>query len=215
MKRSVLILIVCLLGSFAVRSENEDTKPLFGLRAGLDLEIPGKWHNQGGSVKMFRCGYGVNIGGVCNMYLAKGFYLEPGVSLFYQRYSYDDIYIDEDQTDKDPKIDKFGVRIPVMVGYDINLSEKSSISVYTGPEISYAFAGKYHFNKPELWGDLTTVSLFSTYRRFDLAWKVGIGLPIGRSVVGIDAAFGLTDLMKNPDISFRENRVTLSLTRFF
>lgn len=202
------------------QSEEENSRPLWGVRAALDINLPGKWHGDAGSVKMFRHGFGGTLGAVCNVYLGKGFYLEPGVSLFYDTYSYYDLTLGADPDDmsttvSDPPIYKIGLRIPVVAGYTFDISDRFSMAVYTGPELSYAFAGgiRHTDNIPDA-APLSPFGKEGGQRRVDCAWKVGIGFPFSSWMFSVDAAFGMTDLLKS-DMSFRENRVTLGLTRYF
>lgn len=216
MKRHLIIaLLVCVVGILNGHAEEEETNraPMFGIKAAFDVNIPGDWHNDGGSVKMYRNGKGFTLGGVCNVYLGKGFYVEPGVSFFYDSYSYCDLKI-SDKDIETPSLYKTGLRIPAVVGYSFNLSESFSMSVYTGPEFNWAMGGKIRVKNRDLVGDFPD-SLFGNFqRRVDCAWKFGIGVPYNGFLISIGASIGMTDLMKNPDISFRENRVTIGLTYY-
>ena len=166
---------------------------------------------------MYRHGYGANIGGVCNVWLGKGFFFEPGVSLYYDSYSFKDLIVDggpNSDSDKDPRLYKIGVRIPLVAGYDWQTGDRFSLSFFTGPELNYSFAGKYVFHNKEVWGDMSD-NPFLDQRRLDCAWKIGVGVPLNGFMISAEAAIGITDLMKNPDLSFRENRFTIALTRYF
>lgn len=203
-------------GAGAQEAGEVNTAPMFGIRAAFDINIPGDWHNSSGSVKMYRQGYGVTLGGVYNVYLGRGFYLEPGVSLFYDSYSYDDLELMADSgapLHVDPSQYKVGLRVPVVAGYSFDVSDKLSMSVYTGPELSWAFGGGIRVKNKELKDELP--GLFDGFhRRVDCAWKIGLGVPYNGFLICMDAAIGMTDLMKNPNISFRENRVAVSVTYY-
>lgn len=220
MKRSFLILLLSSLISFCAVAQDEvksDTRPIFGAKIGFDINIPGDWHNNSGSVDMYRQGYGVTLGGVCNIYLGKSFFLEPGVSLFYDQYSYKDMTISaegDDFVNVDPKVNKYGVRIPIVVGYAFAINDELSFSVFTGPEFNCAFAGKYTLPHQYSHYEFPT-NPFDTERRFDCAWKIGLAVPLSYFQIGFDTAIGISDLMKSSGISFRENRVTVSVTYYF
>lgn len=223
MKRFQLLVTIALLLSglnLKAYAEEEYTKPLFGIKAAVDLNLPGKWHGDGGSVKWFRHGFGGTLGGVCNVYLGRGFYLEPGVSLFYDTYSYYGFVIPDgagNHIESDPSIYKLGLRVPVVFGYEINAGERFAMTVFTGPELSYAFAGNTRLKHKNLIDDHHLLDLFGKHgyqRRVDCAWKVGIGFPADAWYISLDAAFGLTNLLKS-DMTFRENRLTLGVTRYF
>lgn len=217
MKRVILILTLAtlFLCPRLAAQESEDTAPMWGVRAAFDMNIPGDWHINGSNVKMYNHGYGGTLGTVCNLYLGRGFYLEPGVSLFYDSYSYSDLSV-IDATGNisavDPSLYKFGLRVPVVAGYSFGIG-RGTMSVFTGPELSVALAGKVRLDDNEEDFDL---SLFGPkgQNRFALSWKVGIGVPLGSWFVSIDASLGVTDVYRS-EISFREHRVSVGLTKYF
>lgn len=202
-----------------VADDGDDTRPMWGIRAALDINIPGDFHGDAGNVEMFRHGFGGTLGAVCNIYLGHNFYLEPGASLFYDTYSYKNVVFGMTESSagcQDPGIYKFGLRIPVVAGYSFNVTDQFAMSVFTGPELSYALAGDIKIkNREEL--DLEDIHLFGKYahqRRVDCAWKVGVGFPVDEWFVSVEGVFGLTNLNRI-DMSFRENRCAIALTRYF
>ncbi len=221
MKRFLIItLIACLAGIFNASAESDanNTAPMFGVRAAFDVNIPGDWHNDNGATRMYRNGYGVTLGGVYNIYLGKGFYFEPGVSFFYDSYSYDNLKITDDNgylKSENPSLYKLGLRIPLTVGYSFNISDRFSMSVFTGPELSWALDGKIKVKNRELIGTFPDKLFGDFQRRLDCAWKIGFGVPYNSFLISIDAAIGMTDLLKNKNVSFRENRVSVGMTYYF
>lgn len=221
MKRFLIItLIAFLAGIFNAEAESDatDTAPMFGVRAAFDVNIPGDWHNDSGAAKMYCNGYGVTLGGVYNIYLGKGFYFEPGVSFFYDSYSYDDLKITDDNgylKSENPSQYKLGLRIPLVAGYTFNISDRFSMSVFTGPELSWALGGKIKVKNKELTGILPDKLFGDFQRRLDCAWKIGVGVPYNSFLISIDAAIGMTNLLKNKNVSFRENRVSVGMTYYF
>ncbi len=218
MKRHLIIaLLVSLVGVFSAKAQTEDTdtKPMFGIKAAFDINIPGNWNVSDGSVKMFRQGKGFTLGGVYNIYLGKGFYVEPGLSYFYDSYSYYEMKITDSAgnvVSEDPSLYKTGLRLPVVAGYSFGLTDNYSMSVFTGPEFSWAIDGKIRVKHK---GEFPDKLFDGAQRRVDCAWKIGLGIPYNGFFISMDAAIGLTDLMKNPDLSFRENRVAVALTYYF
>lgn len=218
MKRKTLVTIFALLVG-ALYGFAQNNTVIWGVKASVDAELPSKWHGAGGSFSMYRPGCGFSIGGVSNIYLGKNFYLEPGLSLAYSQYRYKDLSFMDSQgiiRESDPKIYKWGFQIPVVVGYTIDLWEKSVLNVFTGPQIRYAFAGKIAFKDKELANDANEyINLWNGQRRFDLSWKVGVGVPVINDLqISLEADLGITDLLKS-DLSFRENRLGLCATYYF
>ena len=217
MKRKILLYILTLmLGT--VYGFAQDNPVIWGIKASVDAELPSKWHGDGGGVTMYRPGYGFTVGGVSNIYLGKNFYFEPGISLAYSQYRYKDIeFSDSDGVirETDPKIYKWSLQIPLVVGYTIDLSDEYSLNVFTGPQVRYAFAGGISFKNKEIAEEADEyVNLWNGQRRFDLSWKVGVGIPINNFQISLEADLGITDLLKN-DMSFRENRVGVGVTYYF
>lgn len=217
MKRNITLLLLCILLCVAGASSQKSDRVLWGAKVNANIELPGKWRfDNGGSAKMYKPGFGVDLGAVCNIYLGSGFYLEPGLDLFYEGYRYDDIYINLGQK-TNPKVTKFGMRLPLVAGYTFNLSDRMGLSIFTGPQLSYAFAGKVSVEGNfDLGEDFPDDGLFGPtgQNRLDCAWKVGVGFPVDSYMLSLEADFGLTDLQKGP-VKFRENRVGLAFTYYF
>ena len=88
------------------------------------------------------------------------------------------------------------------------------MTVFTGPELNIALKGRAKV--PDIQDKEIGWDLFSEggQHRFDLAWKVGVGFPIGNFLVSVDGSIGITDLQSG-DVSFRENRASVGLTYYF
>ena len=222
MKRFVAIFAFacCMFGAMA--QNDTDTRPMWGVKAAFDLNLPGKWYGDAESVEMYRHGFGGTIGAVCNLWLGHNFYLEPGVSLFYDTYSYKGVVFSDDDTgnndESDPSLYKVGIRVPVVAGYSFIVGKGLAMSVFTGPDMSYAFAGKVKLKNPELAGQENGLDLFGRYgtqRHIDCAWKLGLGWQMYDSWrISLEGAVGMTDLLRS-GMTFRENRLYVALTRYF
>lgn len=220
MKRILIALVAAVCSLTAVMGQESEKTVIWGVRAGIDVNIPGKWHGNGASVDMFKNGCGFTAGAVCNVWLGRAFYLEPGLSLFYDTYSFDDLILADnagEPAQSDPSLYKVGLRLPVMVGYSFNIAQRLLMSVYTGPELSYAFGGKVRLDENVDTNDIDTAfDLFGPggQRRLDCAWKIGVAAPIGPISMSLDCALGLTNLNRS-EMSFREYRVTVGATYYF
>ena len=215
-KLKILIIGLVLFCSNLNVLPNDNNQVLWGLKASIDAELPGKWHGENISVQMYHPGVGFTIGGVSNIYLGKNFYFEPGLSFFYSQYKYDLIIGIENLYDyKDPNLYKIGFQVPLTFGYTIDFSDKFAIDVFTGPQLRYALGGKVVIKDTDIKELLdNSLDLWEVQRRFDCSWKVGLGLPINQFTLSLEADIGITNLLKN-DITFRENRLGLGLTYYF
>lgn len=210
--RRIIPLLITMLSAFPLMAEG-----LWGAKASLDINMPGKWKVGDTSTKLYKTGFGFSLGGVYTGYVTDNLFVEPSLSLFYDTYSCD-FFIQEGDgfAEEKPVTYKFGMRIPVVVGYTFDITDDFSISVFTGPELDYAFAGRNRFKSKVLTENVGT--LFGKedgmQRRFSCAWKGGFGFPFYDWRIDIEAAVGLTDVIVGP-ASMKENRLSISLLRFF
>lgn len=223
MKRlAITLLIVMMMCQAHIYADKyEYGGPTWGVKAMLDINVPGKWKVNGESMKMYRKGLGGSVGAVCNLYLTDNIFIEPGASLYYDTFASTGFVIsDEEPSEKaEPSAYKIGLRIPVVIGYTFDITDNFSLNIYTGPELSYSFGGGYRIKQSQK--DLIDgLSLFGNdgnkgeLRRFDLGWKGGIGFPFDNWMISFEAAVGLTDVINGP-ISMKDNRINIGLTRYF
>lgn len=213
MKRVLLVLtlaVLCVTGLSA--QALEQNKPaVFGVRIGADLNLPSSVNFPEFKMKSFKPGGGVSLGAVVYMPMIQNFYIQPGVSVYYDTFK-SDLGVMDDNVDVQSYYDnayKIGFRIPVLFGYKFNFTETVRMMVYTGPEFNVSFAGHYTGK------ELPKLTLFEEQRRFDLAWNIGLGFPVNDFMISVDGSFGLTDLYKASPVSYHENRLTVGLTYFF
>lgn len=214
---------VCRAQSTEVEAEEESTTlktVIWGIKANLNAELPSKWRNSLISEKMFNSGFGASVGCLANVYLGKNFYFEPELALFYEGYSYDvmaEVAPNSPYVNAGPTVTKLGLRLPLMVGYYINISDSWGLDVFTGPQLSYAFYGHASASNESVKENYDLMHVFSgayAQRRFDLGWKVGVGFPVEHFLISLEADLGITNQMKQT-WTMRENRVSLGVTYYF
>ena len=200
MKQIIFIILSFLALTPAAISAQQYSDPVrmgWGIRANIDINVPGHFRTNGESLKRSSSFIGQQY-------------------IFYDTYRYDNIVISAepsgDKSTVDPAVRKLGIRIPLHFGYNLDFWEKAAVAFYTGPQFDYSFYGNVSTPDDIDWGEPHSGDLFGPYnqRRFDIAWKVGLGLPMNHWYVGLEAAFGLLDLMRT-DVTFHENRVSLTL----
>ena len=221
MKYNLFIVLLILSATWLGKGVLAENHVEWGMKLALEGELPGKWKNEMASVTMFKPGIGVNIGGVAHIHIGRKFYFEPSLSLFNSSYKYKDLIIsnaDDSVTESDPKLTKWGVQLPLVIGYEIDFSDRFGLTIFTGPQMRFAFAGKIDIKNKTLkedFGNYFDLWGINGQRRFDLSWKVGGGvpIPIRDCVFTLEADFGITDLLKD-GMSFRENRIGLGFTKY-
>lgn len=213
----IFCLIITNIFAHAQIIEQGEHNPTWGVRAAFDVNIPGNVHSKVFNDKMFKAGVGGALGAVCNIYLGGKFYLEPALSLYYDTYAYHNLTIAGiGYEETDPAVYKIGLRLPVVAGYSFSVSDRLSIAPFTGPELSYAFAGDIRIKNRDSF-DLHGNLLFGeigSQRRIECGWKIGLAFFTGPWSFNIDATIGMTNLMKN-GTTFRENRASVNITRYF
>ena len=214
------ILLFCSTMGYALEEDGSYKRVIWGIKGNLNAELPSKWKAAHESYQAYNSGFGVSAGGLANIYLGHYFYLEPEVALFYEGYSYNNIKAvapNSPSVNAGPNINKIGIRLPVVVGYFFNISEKWGLNVFTGPQFSYAFYGKARSDNEEIKNDKDLMSVFNgqyAQRHFDASWKIGVGFPVEHFLISLEGDIGISDMLKNT-YSFRENRVSLGITYYF
>lgn len=226
MKKIFLFLVIFAFGSLYAFSQDEEQPSnrtvVWGIKANLGAELPSKFSKDDNlKPNKFNSGFGASIGGLANVYLGKNFYFEPEIALFYEGYSYDNVRPvapNSPSVNVGPTIHKFGVDLPLNIGYFINISEKWGLNVFTGPKLSYAFYGNSKSSAKE---DPQIPELLHVFKgpyaqnRFGLGWDIGIGFPVENFMISLEADLGITDMMKGKSLNMRENLLSLGITYYF
>lgn len=187
----------------------------WGIKATLNAELPTKWYGEHKSVRMFNNGIGFTIGVLTDISLGKNFYFEPNISLFMSQYRYD-LIIQYNNTEN-PKLSKYGIEIPAVFGYNLKFNDKCILKIFTGPQIRYACTGKIGMKDNQQREEYEDLLLWSSNRRFDFSWKLGIGVPIKRFIISAETDFGITDLYKDSSLTgstkwrYHENRIGIGI----
>lgn len=191
--------------------------PSWGLRASLDLSCPGRWkiNNPETKFDMFGTGAGVNVGVTYYHPIGRGLFVQPGLGFFYDTMDadtplagFDDIAPAETL---DAWVGTWGLHIPLMAGYRIDLTPSSAIFLSTGPQLEIGFNAHLSADMPE--GSSLAGELYDTLlRRFDCQWKIEAGVALSYNYyIGASAAFGLVNLSKHSTMSsFHRNLVQVT-----
>lgn len=188
---------------------NPDNAPYFGARIGVDIT------STSGADDMYNNGAGFTIGAVYNIPLWQNLYFEPGISLFYDTFGMEIL------SSADPampmmlngSIRNFGMRIPLVAGYNFDFTDNVRIAPFTGPQINFNITAKEHWD--EINGQETPAggSIFGEYgfKRFDLQWVIGVGVSYKKYYVSLSGGIGLTKARSLSYDNFRRNTVNISL----
>lgn len=179
-----------------------------------DSTIPGKWNDE---VSVFKSGGGVSLGMDYTLLLPKQFLFEPGFRLYYDTFCYDDLPILGDGLyggeTISPQVRKTGLRIPLLVGYKLDIFKDGSLYLSTGPELSFGFSARTKVDKA--YTHVFEENLYARMmRRYDLAWNIRGSIVLNSFRVDVTGAFGLLDVMKT-DVSMHEYRLSIGIGYIF
>lgn len=83
MRKSIKTIAASLVVAIAALAPAQSHAIDFGIRAGLDVTVPGSIKSNGASVDMFKAGCGFHAGVVADIDLVSNLFLEPGMYLVY------------------------------------------------------------------------------------------------------------------------------------
>lgn len=214
MKRAIIAALT-LLG---VMASNAAEPVRFGVKAQWDLSIPST------SLSTLGEGSGVAAGGLVNVPVWKGLYVEPGVDFFYNTMdiSYIDFMVNGKEPGPNGYIGNTGLRVPLAVGYKFSLAEGMDFSVFTGANLNMGFDMKAHFNSGEiLHPDVkSTVDLYNgDVKKFDAQWLVGVRFHyLDNFFADISGGIGLNNINKGkifPNHHIRRNTFSIGVGYMF
>lgn len=199
MKKLFCILAATTLLSLGATAQ---TSGHFGVRVGGEIACPGDISQDGVGVDAFSVGGGIEFGVVYTAPISTGFYIEPGLKLYYNQYSFN-----KDVIDADASIRKFGMRIPVQAGYRFGLTDEIGLHVFTGPELEIGFSAKEHQGSysESLYGE------DGGMKRVDLLWSIGAGVSYKHFFYAVSGSLGMLNMLSDSDAKFHENRVTFTI----
>lgn len=217
------------LVSFAQHNgmDNNNNKSYFGLRLSIDASIPTdvnyRINNLSLSTEMFGTGGGVSVGAIYNIPVVANLFIEPGVDLYYHTNSINipNFFGDENASNTDymsRSLRKFGMRIPVMIGYHYDFDSTLSAAFFTGPVLNIGFSNDYYLTTVET-DDVKfhySGSMYDTMKRANFSWRIGFGVNFFNNYyVGISGDIGMLNMMKNNStkdhIKMHENGFQLTL----
>ncbi len=195
---------------------NPNNKPYFGLRATLDVPTPCNFNlndyedHYTLSKKVFDAGVGFSVGGVYNIPIVANFYIEPGLSFYYNAMpiktdDIDDILDELEEVGGElvcHSVRQSGMRIPVAFGYHFDFTRDFNVAVYMGPVINLGFSMDYYIKAKVK--DVEVKETGSMYKaenpddddrfnRFNLDWRIGVGVNYKNFFGGLSGDIGMTN----------------------
>lgn len=197
----------------------------YALRVQAGALIPGDFKYPGTdreNDRMYNDGVLLGLGGVARVGLGSHLYLEPSLNIWYSHYGYHNLVISADGTlegQHDPKINAFGLTLPLVLGYTFEVGDAFAFSIFTGPEATFWGAAKA---KTDLIPDedrniLGSMSLLGTQRRWEMGWKFGVAVPYDRYELTIAGSLGMTNVLRPSGAGAKEHmdRFLVGLGMYF
>ncbi len=184
----------------------------YGVRAGLNISNIGGEYGPDSDDKLdFDSRTGFHIGGIVDIPITNGFYVQPGL-LFTTRgakdsHSYSEEGYSEEET---TKYKPMYLEIPVLASFRADVSQSVNVQVNVGPHFAFGLGGngKYEYSDSEGHSDSNKIPFFGEstsddegmpnrcgMKRFDLGLTFGAGVTIKKHYyVGIAYDLGLTNM---------------------
>lgn len=193
-----------------------EKKVTIQIRGGMNISNLSAWDNHYDNYDNATAKVGFNIGGIVDISLGKGLYLQPGLILTSKGAKIDRIDWDNDGY-MDAEMNAVYLQVPFYLGYKFAFSNGYNLGVSAGPYFAYGIAGKTTLtqrgNRYEL--SENTFQNNGLWNRPDIGLGMETQFELKRVVfiLGIDAglakAWNRQMLTHNMDV--RNNNVYLSV----
>lgn len=169
----------------------------YGVRVGLNIsDISGKY----GSKKAddFNARAGFQFGGVVDLPITNGFYIQPGLSFTTRGARYKETYGDAKAIEK---YRPMYLQIPVLASFRADVSDNLNVQVNVGPHFAFGLGGKAvseyagETEKYPFFGESTENESHFGAKRFDCGLTFGAGVTfMEHYYVGIAYDLGLVNM---------------------
>ncbi len=189
---------------------NPANKGYFGVRVAADITCPGKITYEHVGVDAYKNGGGIEFGGIYNAPIVANLFIEPGLKFYYDTYSAKKDLLESNSQSLTMK--KFGMRIPVMVGYHFDFTSDTKVSIFTGPELEIGFSAKECLKENSVSISESVYGEDGGMNRADLSWAFGAGVTFNKFYIGVSGTVGMLNMLKDGDgMKFHENRAAITL----
>lgn len=181
-----------------------------GVQAAMEITVPSN---------AYKTGTGLSLGPVYRIPLSKGIFFEPGVLFTYSAMNTKELIRIGDDALFEGSAKKYGLRLPLRLGYSFDPLDILSVGVYTGPELNFNISARQTLD-PNFALDppvpRRSINLFDHgWKHVDLMWGFGLSFRIAQNYhVGISGGVGITPLAKfgNKDKKVRIHRNIVAIT---
>lgn len=213
-RKLILVSTVLCFTLFGIQARGRDDTPVFGVRLAMDVNFPTGKNN------MYNTSAGFSVGGVARWNLPENFFIEPGINFTYSAMSAKDLSSFDDDYFYQGAAKFYGLRIPVNLGYALNINRQTELAFFTGPYIHLNFSARQsllpNMSAPDRLPD-KNINLFNNgWKKIDAGWGLGLSLTFARCYyVGLSGGVSFTPLAvygnKDKKIRIHRNMVAVTL----
>ncbi|MDO4320811.1 MAG: outer membrane beta-barrel protein [Bacteroidales bacterium] len=214
MKKRTLAAYSLLAAASLAMSATAQTAGPVESRAGIDLSyelaIPS------GSRGAWDTGSGVTLAGLYKWYFAPRWTFTPALAAYYNTMGAD--YMVADNTVYDSTIKNFGLRLPLMIGFDVVQNDNLIFTVATGPWVNFNLYARQNA-MPDALAEVPvppSVNLFNHgFKRVEGLWGIALNATFSdHYTVGITSSVAFTPLANygNHDNKLRIRRNTIAIS---
>lgn len=209
--KKLFITAIMAIASLSAISQTTNEKPegYWGIRASIDVTVPGDLTSGKVAADVFSSGGGFSAGAVYNAPLNRHFYIEPGAQLYYKATCIDGDLLPNGMSGS---FREFGLRIPVMVGYRFYF-EKCNLAIFAGPEFTIGISGREHASyKSGSTKASESVNMYDDgFNRFDIPIRIGAGVNYKKWFYNLSFAIGTCNLCSEEGLSWRNNLMSFGV----
>lgn len=191
-------LFTCLASFSQSTTDNNPEKAYFGIRVGGEITCPGNISADHISIDAFKNGGGIELGGIFNVPLKGKLYIEPGLKLYYNSYSVRKDILKEVEGSIKPQcmaFNKYGIRIPVVVGYKFDIYPATRLSIFTGPEMEIGLDAREKITADKIKFEYNLYSEDDGLKRIDVLWSIGAGISYKKFYFGLTGNIGMINML--------------------
>lgn len=182
----------------------------FGVRAGLNVSaISGQYSSSESLDLKARAGF--QVGGVADIQIFNGFYVQPGLFLTTRGARYKDSYVEDDYKEEYKESYRpLYLQVPVLASFRIDVSPSVGLQVNVGPYFAVGLGGKVKEIYTETDGGQTDTEKYDYpffgkssddkdrfgAKRFDMGLSFGAGVTIlSHYYIGLQYDLGLVNMV--------------------
>lgn len=219
MKKSLLLTAAVAAATLSMGAQTVVNNPAnsgyFGIRASGTLTCPGKVEFGGHKTEAYKNGGGFSAGLFYQAPIVANFYVEPGVSFYYNATGMKDYDIAGYSAFEHASLRESGMLVPVMLGYHFDFTDDVNLQVFVGPELRVGFSSDNYITTKEVLGKSfhsAATNYTDVFNRVNCNLRFGAGFNLARNYyIGISGVVGLTNTSAVDNVTFHQNSVDFTI----